>query len=269
MGEWRLPGPERHAARSARAVDAADAPRARQSAPQRTARGSASSRAGQVWERRRLQRGRYLTTRPRHGADSTIASPELDRPNQSLPPLEKRPPDGETKLRVHARFGPRRFEVEDEQGGVHGRVLDSGEADVYAVVHDMAWLCGVRRTRWGWSGVVLEQASDRLVARYVPRLLAGRLPSETSHTPCVSTTTGRGWQLQDVNKAVIWTMRPVKVNARMKHSDDGDPIVTEVELGARGPGQENTVFTILLGVWITALEEESRSRSRPGPGPNV
>ena len=37
---------------------AADAPRARQSAPQRTARGSASSRAGQVWERRRLQRGR-------------------------------------------------------------------------------------------------------------------------------------------------------------------------------------------------------------------
>ena len=62
-------------------------------------------------------------------------------------------------------------------------------------------------------------------------------------------------------------MRPLKVNARMKHSEDGDPIVTEVELGARGPGQENTVFTILLGVWITALEEESRSRSRPGPGP--
>ena len=194
----------------------------------------------------------------------------MDRPNQSLPPLDKRPPDGETKLRVHARFGPRRFELEDEQGVVHGRLLDSGEADVYAVVHDMAWLCGVRRTRWGWSGVVLEQASDRLVARYVPRLLGGgTLAIRDQPYTLRKTTTGSGWRLQDVNKAVIWTMRPVKVNAHMKHSDDGDPIVTEVELGARGPGQENTVFTILLGVWITALEEESRSRSRPGPGPNV
>ena len=128
----------------------------------------------------------------------------------------------------------------------------------------------VRRTRWGWSGVVLEQASDRLVARYVPRLLGGgTLAIRDQPYTLRNTTTGRGWQLQDVNKAVIWTMRPVKVNARMKHSDDGDPIVTEVELGARGPGQENTVFTILLGVWITVLEEESRSRSRPGPGPNV
>lgn len=173
-------------------------------------------------------------------------------------------------LRVCARFEPRRFEVEDERGLVHGRLLDSGEADVYAVVHDMTWLCGVRRTRWGWSGVVFEQHSDQLVARYAPRLLGGGtiVIGDQPYT-LRKTTTGRGWRLQDVQKGLVWTMRPLKVKSRSKHSDDDDPVVTEIAPGPCGRRQENLLFTILLGVWITDLEEEARHRSRPGPGPNV
>ncbi len=186
----------------------------------------------------------------------------MDLPHQSLPPLEKRLPDGETALRVRARFEPRRFEVEDERGLVHGRLLDSGKADVYAVVYDMAWLCGVRRTTWGWSGVVVEQESDRLVARYTPRLLGGgTIAIRDQQYRLRKTTRARGWRLQDVQKAVIWTMRPLKVKSRSEDSDDCDPIVTEVEPGPWGPRQENLLFTILLGVWITDLEKEAHHRS--------